>query len=230
MMKNSRYLGLFIMFGAAACTGPGDKAPILKLSANPSALVAEEIALKQASKLKGRVAAERDVAAPDGITFAPGPVPALAYFKNVAVLPLLDHQVHKVIMSCDGKTGVTRGAWTDNAKHTGYYTNVWQRYERADGSGRWMIVLSYSNMLSSPRQAPDYVETQTASCKGKAPIILTAPDAGVQLKQSLSRDQSLSWTWQYHPDNFYTVKIAVWDGEKMGDVLTDKVTVPAPAL
>ncbi len=226
-MKHKVYLGLALVLGFTACTSVAEKRPKLKLSANPSALVAEEIALKQASKIKGRVAAEREVAAPDGITFAPGPVLARTYFGNIAELPLLDWQVHKVIMSCDGKTGVTSGAWTDDKKNTGYFTTVWHRYERTDGSGRWLIALSHGNILTSPREAPDYVETKTASCKGSAPVTLTAPPVGVQMKKSLSRDQSLSWTWQYRPDSSYELVVATWDGEKMVDVLTDTVTASA---
>ncbi len=216
------------LFSLVACTTPANKFPPLKLSANPSALIAEEIALKQAAKIKGRVAAERDVAAPDGITFAPGPVLARTYLKDISFLPLLEWQVHKVIMSCDGKTGVTTGAWTDDKKHTGYFTTVWQRYERPDGSGKWLIALSHGDKLARPRPAPDFAETKTASCKGSAPAALTAPPVGVQMKKSLSRDQSLSWAWQYRPDSSYELNVAIWDGAKMVDVLTDTVSPPMP--
>jgi hypothetical protein len=224
MMKNIAYCGLVLTLVLMACTSPADKLPKLKLSANPSILVAEEIALKQAAKIKGRVAAEREVAAPDGITFGPGPISFRTYFNTVSQLPLLDWQVHKVIMSCDGKTGVTTGAWTDDKKNFGYFTTIWQRYERSNGDGKWLIALSHGNTLTTPRQAPDYVETKTASCKGSAPANLTAPPVGVQMKTSLSRDQSLSWTWQYRPATSYELVVATWDGEKMVDVLTDTVT------
>jgi hypothetical protein len=226
-MKHTAYLGPAFTFGLAlvlsACTSPADKYPKLKLSANPSALVAEEIALKQASIIKGRVAALRDVTAPDGVMFVPQPVSAPAYLKTVPSLPQLEWQVHKVIMSCDGKTGVATGGWSDAAKDKGYFTTVWQRYERADGSGKWLIAMLHNDALTAARKAPDYVETQTASCKGSAPANLIAPPIGVQMKKGLSRDQSLSWTWQYRPDTSRELVVAIWDGEKMVDVLSDAV-------
>ena len=224
-MKHKAYLGFALTLGLMACTSAADKRPKLKLSANPSALVAEEIALKQSSKIKGGVIALRDVTAPDGVMFVPQPVSAPAYLKTVASLPVLEWQVHKVIMSCDGKTGVATGAWTDGAKDRGYFSTVWQRYERADGSGKWLVAMTHNDVLTAARKAPDYVETQTASCKGSAPANLMAPPVGVQMKKGLSRDQSLSWTWQYRPDTSRELVVAIWDGEKMVDVLTDKVAV-----
>ena len=85
--------------------------------------------------------------------------------------------------------------------------------------------MTHNDVLTAARKAPDYVETQTASCKGSAPANLMAPPVGVQMKKGLSRDQSLSWTWQYRPDTSRELVVAIWDGEKMVDVLTDKVAV-----
>jgi hypothetical protein len=211
---------------AASCTTAKKPFPI-KLSANPSALVAEEIALKQAATLRGTAAALREFAAPDAVLFVPRPVAAPAYLKDNAVSLSLNRSVHNIIMSCDGKTGVTTGAWSDAGGAQGYFTTVWQRYERADGSGKWLWALTHNDMLKTARNTPDFLATKTASCKGSAPATVSAPDVGVQMKQGIARDQSLSWTWQYRPDQSRTLRVSIWDGEKMVPALNDAVA-PAP--
>lgn len=217
------------------CAYAAKKPPILKLSANPSALVAEEIALKQAANTKGTAKALRDFAAPGAVMFAPMPASIQAYLKaSPAPLQIPDYEVHKIIMSCDGKTGVTTGAWTGKSGDTGYFTNVWQWYERGNdssngngnGNGKWMLVFMHNDKLQAPRAKPDYIAAQTASCKGSAPVFITAPPQGTQSKKGLSRDQSLSWTWQYHPDTTRELEVAIWDGKQMIKTLHDKVAVP----
>ncbi len=212
---------LFLAHGAIA----KERRPILKLSANPSAIVAEEIALEQAANSKGMAKALRDFAAPDAIMFVPEPTSILSYLKSNPLLPAPDTDVHKIIMSCDGKTGVATGAWT-NKGAAGYFTNVWRRYERPDGNGKWLLVFIHNDKLQVPRPKPDYIATQTASCKGNASVLLTAPADGVQLKKSLSSDQSLSWTWQYRPNKSRELEVAIWDGKVMTEVLDDEVAAP----
>ena len=213
-----------LLVSACASQPRGPRRP-LKLSANPSALLAQEIAMEQLGQEKGRSAGLRKYAAPDAIMFAPQLVDAQKWLKD-AKLPPIDWDVHKVIMSCDGKTGVTTGAWTASGDLHGYFTTVWQRYEKRNGSGKWLWALTHDDRLDKPLKAPDFIQTQTASCKGRAPTSISAPAEGVRMKQGLSRDQSLSWTWQYRPDQSRMLEIKIWDGEKTVPVLTNNVAAP----
>ncbi|MFC4291098.1 hypothetical protein ACFOWX_01580 [Sphingorhabdus arenilitoris] len=224
-MKKLLVVALLSSMMLSACAGPQQRGPKrpLKLDANPSALLALEIAMEQLGNEKGRSEGLRYYAAPDAVLFVPDLVVAPVWLKSNKNLPPIDWDVHRVIMSCDGKTGVTTGAWTASDDHYGYFTTVWQRYEKRDGSGEWRWVLTHDDRLKKPRKVPDFIQTETASCKGKAPANLVAPPEGVQMKQGLSRDQSLSWTWQYRPDKSRSLTIATWDGEKNNTVLQDEV-------
>ena len=77
------------------------------------------------------------------------------------------------------------------------------------------------------REAPEFLQTKTASCKGQANAPINAPDEGVQMKTSFSRDQSLNWEWQLRPDKSRTLIVRLWNGSDFDDVLTDKVAKPA---
>ena len=181
--------------------------------------------MEQLGQEKGRSAGLRKYASPNAIMFAPQLVQAQNWLKD-AKLPPIDWEVHKVIMSCDGKTGVTTGAWIASGELHGYFTTVWQRYEKRDGSGKWLWTLTHDDRLDKPLKAPDFIQTQTASCKGRAPASISAPAEGVRMKQGFSRDQSLSWTWQYRPDQSRMIEIKIWDGEKTVPVLTNNVAAP----
>jgi hypothetical protein len=229
-MMHARFLfGCCLALALSACTQYPRVRPELKLSANPSALVAQEIALAQETEAKGRTAALLGVINAQTTFFVPEPVQAAAWLKTNTTLPTIKWDPQKVIISCDGKTGVTTGAWRQDDGTPGYVTNMWQRFEKSDGTGKWFLLLTHSGKLDAPRKAPEFVITQTASCKGQAPASLSVPAEGVKLQQMLSRDQSLSVTWQYRPDRSRQIKVAIWDGEKMMPVLTDEVSAPAPA-
>lgn len=208
----------------SACTSPQRRPRLpLKLDANPSALLALEIAMKQLSKEKGRSEALREFAAPDAVMFVPQRVAAASWLKDNRNLPAIDWDVHRVITSCDGKAAVTTGAWRAQGNSRGYFTTIWQRFEQPDGTGKWLWTLTHDDRLEEPWPAPDFVRTDIASCKGRASVAIAAPAEGTELKQGLSRDQSLSWTWQYRADQSRSLEIKIWDGAKIITLFTNNV-------
>jgi hypothetical protein len=210
-----------------SCAG-NQRPPLpIKLSANPSALVAQEIAFARLAQEKGQWTAFREFAGAGAVMFVPEPVKAPEWLKAQNDPPAaVKWQVHNVYMSCDGKTGATMGAWqSPDGKH-GKFTTVWQRLENKRGEGKWLFSFDDGVPTDAPLKAPEFIGSQTASCKGRAPAALIAPPEGVVMKQSFAFDQSLSWTFQYRPDKSRDVKVALWDGEKMNDVIA--YSVPAP--
>ncbi len=225
-----RYMASIALLSAAclsACASGGRQPLPIKLSANPSALVAQEIAFARLAQEKGQWTAFREFAGPASVMFVPEPVKAPEWLKAQSdPAAAVKWQVHKVFMSCDGKTGATSGAWQGPDGKQGHFTTVWQQLLNKRGEGRWLFTLDDGVPLDEPLKAPEFISSQTASCKGRAPAALIAPAEGVVMKQSFAYDQSLSWTFQYRPDKSRDVKVALWDGEKMNDVIAYSVAAP----
>jgi hypothetical protein len=163
--------------------------------ANPSALIAAEIAFAQLAKEKGQWTAFRETAAESAVMFVPQPVDAREWTKKRAnPAESVRWQPHAVWISCDGSMGVTRGAaqWPDG--RSGRFTTVWQRQEK-DGY-RW--VMDEGDMLAAPLPAPEMIEAQIASCEALSPAASVTPVPGV-VREGRSRDGSLGWTVRVDP-------------------------------
>jgi hypothetical protein len=218
-----------IALGACA-TSEAQRGKPLKLSANPSALVSADLTMARMAQEKGLWTAMREYVARDAVIFTPQPKVAAEWMKTQTnPAAAVKWQPHKVFMSCDGKTGVTTGAYQAPDKSFGYYTTAWGFAEKADSltnEGKWQWMLDHNDQLTSPRAAPEIIETRTASCKGSAPAEISAPPENVVMKQGLSRDQSLSYTWVYRPDKSRSISVSLWNGTSMEEVLIDNVAAP----
>lgn len=213
---------------ASCAAGPGRDRPFEPKIANPSAVVREEIAFNRTAQEKGQWTAFREFAAKDAVMFVPEPVDAQTWLKSQADPAVaVKWQPHKAFMSCDGKTGVTTGAWQKNGVN-GYFTTVWQFFEKRPGEGEWKWVVDHGDELKTPREAGEWIETKTASCKGSAPAAIMAPPEGAKMKVGYSRDQSLSYTWIVQPNGARTLEISLWNGEESERVLFDSVAAPKP--
>jgi hypothetical protein len=210
--------------GCAASPGPEFRNFQPRI-ANPSAIIAAEIAFNQLAQQKGQWTAFRETAAKDAVMFVPQPTAALDWLKGRAdpAVPV-KWQPHKAIMSCDGKTGVTTGSWQKPDGSVGYFTTVWQFIEtNSRGDGNWKWVLDHGDTLTAPRAPKEMIETQVASCKGRAPAILAAPPEGAIMKTGYARDQSLSYTYVVQPNGARTIEVKLWNGETTETIITDQV-------
>jgi hypothetical protein len=128
--------------------------------ANPSAVIAAEIAFAQAAQNKGQWTAFRTSATKDAVMFVPQMVLAQDYLKdkpNPAVS--VKWQPHQVWSSCDGSIGVTRGAW-QNDKATGWFTTIWQRQKK--GEYKWLM--DQGDETPMALDAPDMIVAKVAEC------------------------------------------------------------------
>ena len=223
-MRNITILAMTLLLAGCASgqNGPRNFEPRL---ANPSAVIAAEIAFNRLAQEKGQWTAFRQTAAKDAVMFVPQPVDARDWLNGRADPPVsVKWQAHKAFMSCDGKTGVTTGAaqWPDG--RSSFFTTVWQYFERGPGNGDWKWVLDHGDFTATERKAGEMIETRVASCKGKAPASLNAPTVGSQMKMGFSRDQSLSWTWVVQSDGARTLNVQLWNGEASDVVILDQVS------
>ena len=239
-MIRTKYF-LTVVATSLLITGCASQRPAMRAapqSANPSAVIAAEIAFNRLAQEKGQWTAFRETAAKDAVMFVPEVVAAQAWLKGrTDPSQSVKWQPHKAFMSCDGKTGVTTGAWQRPDGSVGYFTTVWQWQDKGPrpvdapasymGDGEWKWVVDHGDALTAPRTASDLIETHVASCKGQPNAPLAAPPMGAKMKMGLSRDQSLNFTWTVLPDNSRTVTVRLWNGEAFDTVIEDAVAAPA---
>jgi hypothetical protein len=221
----NRFAVILLISLTACAGGPSRPEGFQPKLANPSAIIAAEIAFNRLAQEKGQWTAFRETAAKDATMFVPQPVIAQEYLKGKAdPAQSVKWQPHKAFMSCDGKTGVATGAWQRPNGTIGYFTTVWQfiqKNERGDGTWKW--VLDHGDALTAPREPKEMIETRVASCKGRAPATLVAPPEGAKMQIGYSRDQSLSYMWVVLPDGARTLEVKLWNGTETDSVLFDKV-------
>jgi hypothetical protein len=131
--------------------------------ADPSAVIAAELAFARAAQDKGQWSAFAEFAADDAVMFVPQPVKAKEWLKgrqNPA--QAVRWQPHQVWSSCDGSLAVTKGAWQRPDGSVGYFTTVWAR--QRDGQYKW--VMDQGDVLSQELAAPDFVDGNVAQCGG----------------------------------------------------------------
>jgi hypothetical protein len=235
-------LVLVMALATAGCAAGGSReryeGPPLKPSANPSAVIAADLAFSQLAQEKGQWTAFRDTAAQGAEMFAPERVAAATWLKGRANPPVsVKWQPYAVWSSCDGSHAVTRGAW-DKPGSSGSYVTVWQRQK--DGKYKWLVDMSLSD--EKPAPPPEMVAARIADC-GKANeqnISLAARDAAIAATSaaiSATRDRSmalgnavdgtLEWETRTEQGN-RRVTVSLWNGQVFETVIDTGVTPRVP--
>ncbi len=220
-MHKSLTACLLLPLSLSACKTQQKQQPIVS-TIESSGILAADISQNHMAQEKDAYSALLATAANDAILFLPEPSKAKPWLKTQSPLINTSWQPHKIYLSCGGKSGVVTGAikWRDI---DGYYTTVWHYFPKASGGSEWRWLLSHGDRVEHALKKVKSVQIQTASCEYEPPATIITPDVGVQMKQGLSRDQSLSWTWQYFPDKSHILVVKLWDGEKSIAVLTDTI-------
>lgn len=128
--------------------------------ADPSAVIAAELAFARLAHEKGQWSAFAATAASDAVMFTPRMVLAQDWLRgrpNPAVA--VKWQPHAVSSSCDGSLVVSQGAW-QGPKVTGYFTTIWRRQK--NGSYKW--VYDGGDSLKEPLPAPEMISGRIADC------------------------------------------------------------------
>ncbi len=218
-------IALAVASSLAACASPGDGRRYrgLRPAANPSAVVATELAFARAAQEKGQWAAFRQFAADDAVMFVPQPVKAKDWLKGRAEPAVaVKWQPYEVWMSCDGSLAVTKGAW-QRPKGVGYFTTVWRRQK--NGDYKW--VLDQGDALKEPLPEPEMIAGQVADCGGRAIRDAAAADfeanldasdfsegAGVASELHESDDGTLIYTYAVEPNGARKFRVGLLqDGE-----------------
>ncbi|MBC2666779.1 hypothetical protein H7F51_14765 [Novosphingobium flavum] len=138
--------------------------------ANPSAVIAAELALAKDGRERGQWAALADAAAPEAVLLtggvgAPGLVWAQQWFRGRSqILPGGTREPYEVWSSCDGSLVVSRGAWRHEGR-TGSFAAIWQH--QGDGKYRWLIEQDLASR-AGPAEPPEMIVARVADCPERA--------------------------------------------------------------
>ena len=138
--------------------GPRER---VEFRANPSAVIAAELAFARLAQEKGQWTAFLETSRDDAVMFVPQAVNARQWLRQQTdPAQAVRWQPHQVWSSCDGTLAVTKGAWQRPNGTVGYFTTVWVR-ER-DGDYKW--VLDQGDELEQPLAPPELIGGKVAEC------------------------------------------------------------------
>ena len=208
----------------ACAAGPGPDRP-QRLSANPSAVIAAELAFAQLAQAKGQWTAFRETSTGDAVMFAPQMVRAQGWLRGRADPAVsVKWQPHQVWSSCDGTLGITQGAWQRPNNTVGYFTTVWQR--QRDGGYKW--VFDHGDVLAMPHDAPEMISAKVATCPPRRPGSLarlaqvTPFDAAA--RNGRSDDGTLTWEVTAQPDGAHNFSAEMNVDGKPAQVVIEQVS------
>ncbi len=227
-MRHTAAIAALLLAGCSAPQGqygPGGRFA-LPLKADPSQLVATEIAFARAAQENGQWTAFANYAAANAVMFVPQGVAAPAWLRGQAnPTQAVRWQVHEVWSSCDGSLAVTRSAaqWPDGAP--GRFVTVWER-QRND---RYRWVAHQGERLAQPLAAPELIATSVAACDPVPAAQATMPaSAAPNRPQGSSTDGTLHWSIQVDPSCRRTTTISLWRGAEAGRGRVLESTVEPP--
>lgn len=183
--------------------------------AQPSTIVAVEIAFARAARERGQWTAFRVFAASGAqIHGKDGPFFAEAWLLAQTDPPeAVQWEPRAVAISCDGALAVSQGRYVDPAGKVGNFVTVWER--QAGGEYRYVFDVAGDDVPQPPPRQPvedgdivvtaiDAVQGLVASCPRKGAVLPPPPAIPVgedgKADARLSRDGTLRWRWEHRND------------------------------
>ena len=178
-------------------------------AAQPSRIVAREIAMLQRAREIGQYAASAEFAAEEAMVLSrAGQIPVSELRASGDVAPVAPWTPKAVWMSCDGRFAVSEGRFTAADGRVGDYVTTWR--ENSSGEYIWVhnaAALDNPQPVQVPREAPkddEIVVEALVSVKGHVTDCdrpTGSPPAGAaSMRETLSPDGRLSWRWSASGD------------------------------
>jgi len=195
--------------------------------ADPSTVVAAELAFARAAQEKGQWIAFAEYATEDAVMFVPAPVNAQDWLKKRPNPPqAVRWQPHEVWSSCDGSLAVSKGAWQRPDGSVGYFTTVWERQAKEKDGYRW--VLDQGDALAEPLAAPEMIAARVAECPRPMQYDVVILDPLACTAQGCSGggrsgDDTLEFHYETRPDGARAFRVSMMVGGRMEEVLLSEV-------
>jgi hypothetical protein len=189
------------------------------LRANPSKVIAAELAFARTAQEKGQWTAFAEFAADDAVMFVPEPVNAREWLKKQTnPAQAVRWQPHHVWSSCDGTLAVTKGAWQRPDGSTGYFTTVWERQRNREY--KW--IMDQGDALQQPLEAPELIGATAADCS-RPTLVAPFSGDGASTREGRSKDGTLAWSVRVGAGGARTVSVHLWQDGEMKEVLATSV-------
>lgn len=226
---NKTILGLAALALAASPSLAKERSPTAGY-ADPSAVIAAELAFAQLAQDKGQWTAFRTTATKDAVMFVPQMVLAQDHLSGKAdPATAVKWQPHQVWSSCDGSLAVTRGGW-QAGEESGWFTTIWQRQQK----GQYKWIMDQGEPLPMPLDAPEMIVAKVADCppgyrgkkqkrkdvKGK--VVLGDP----AFRTGQSDDGTLTWEVRVEADGARRFSMALKLDGQMTPVQVVEVAAP----
>lgn len=199
-------LGLALACAPAQARPKHDGPGVGRSFADPSTILAVELAFNRLAREKGQWTAFRETAADDAVMFVPEKVLAKEWLKDRTDPPApVQWQPQRIYVSCDGRTAASTGGWQRPDGSVGYFTTIW----RVDRKGEWKWVLDHGDGLERPLPPFDFLDGRVAVCRRH-------DGAG------RGEDDSLVWNYEMNGTG-REVRVRMWNGTGYDTVIDDRV-------
>lgn len=204
---------------------PRERRP-LRPVANPSAVIAAELAFARMARERGQWTAFRKTATKDAVWPGPKWESVQSSLKGKAdPAQAIVWEPDIVWASCDGSFALSSGPATYPGGSRGRFATIWQR--QADGEYRWVLDQGFD--LEAGYDAPGMIPARVAECRPQRPRKAAKPRRGEPWQAGRSDDGSLSWDTALAADCRRTFVVnALRDGE-MREVFRRVSAPPAAA-
>ncbi len=210
---------LAITLASTACAGGGRPREQRFNVAQPSEVIAAELAFARLAQERGQWTAFRETAAADAEMFVPQRASAQQWLRGRADPPVsVRWNPQAVWSSCDGSYAVTSGPWT-GPNSSGTFVTVWQR--QRDRRYKWVLDMSLT--VEPGTATPEMIAAKVADCqpvsiaRAVGAELTTGPAPDIRMNDST--DRTLSWISKVRAGGARQILVETWNGTDYDKVL-----------
>ena len=216
--------GALLLAGCAQ--GPrldSPRATFLGAAAQPSAVIAAELAFARAARDKGTWTAFRETAAPDAVWPGPAWENVQTALKGTAdPAEAIVWEPDMVWVSCDGSYALSTGPARYPNGRTSRFTTIWQRQDK--GGFKWVLDQGFD--LEGGYDKPEMIAAKVAECPaGRRPAPQQAR-RGLAWQSGQSDDGTLTWETALGPDCSRELIVRARRGDGLEEVFRRTSSAP----